>query len=214
MARYASSIGLVLLLGLACRVAFAAPPVEEQDWSEARYFPSGTRIFSNGYSDQPYVVVLPDGAWLCVFTTGAGHEGAGGQHIVATRSQDEGKTWSDPVKVEPETGPPASWAMPYLTTFGRVYVFYDYNGDRIDRFPGGKRKLRDDMLGWYCYKYSDDGGKTVVRAIPVAGSHDSLRSCQSVGRRSSGHVGHRQAATTTGRQHDLRLHQAGQVHAG
>ena len=160
MARYAPSVGLVLLLGLACRVAFAAPPVEEQGWSEARYFPSGTRIFSNGYSDQPYVVVLPDGVWLCVFTTGAGHEGAGGQHIVATRSKDEGKTWSAPVKIEPETGPPASWAMPFLTTFGRVYVFYDYNGDRVDRFPGSKRKIRDDMLGWYCYKYSDDGGKT------------------------------------------------------
>lgn len=148
-----------VLLGV-CFAASKAPAAEDASWSEPRYFPCGTPIFSNGYSDQPYVVVLPDGVWLCAFTTGAGHEGAGGQHIVATRSNDQGKTWSEPVKIEPETGPPASWVMPYLTTFGRVYAFYDYNGDKIAYLPNSERKIRDDMLGWYCYKYSDDGGRT------------------------------------------------------
>jgi hypothetical protein len=144
---------------LAC-ASIAETSRDNQTWSEPRYFPSGTPIFASGYCDQPYVVVLPDGMWLCTFTTGAGHEGAGGQHIVATRSQDEGKTWSEPVKIEPDTGPAASWAMPYLTSFGRVYVFYDYNGDKIDRLPNSERKIRDDVLGWYCFKYSDDGGLT------------------------------------------------------
>ena len=92
-----------------------------------------------------------DGAWLCVMTTGAGHEGAGGQHIVAIRSEDHGATWSRPVDIEPADGPEASWGMPLITPSGRVYVFYVYNGDRIT----GRRA---DMLGWYCYRYSDDGG--------------------------------------------------------
>jgi hypothetical protein len=34
-----------------------------------------------------------------------------------------------------------------------VYVFYDYNGDRVEHFTDSEKKIRDDMLGWYCYKY-------------------------------------------------------------
>ncbi len=135
MARFAPILASVLPIEVACCALFAAAPVEDQAWSEPRYFASGTPIFASGYCDQPYVVVLPDSTWLCAFTTGAGQEGSGGQHIVATRSQDEGKTWTEPVKIEPETGPPASWAMPFVTTYGRVYVFYDYNGDGIDQLP-------------------------------------------------------------------------------
>jgi hypothetical protein len=48
--------------------------------------------------------------------------------------------------------------MPYRTRYGRVYVFYDYNGDRVSTLHG--RKIRDDVLGWYCYKYTDDGGRS------------------------------------------------------
>ena len=116
-------------------------------------------IYTNGYCDQPYVVVLPGGEWLCVFTTGEGEEGTGGQHIVSTLSEDHGRTWTKPVRIE-EPGPEsASWAMPYVTSFGRVYVFYDYNGDKIHSL-GTQKNIREDMLGWYCYRYSDDGGKT------------------------------------------------------
>ena len=49
--------------------------------------------------------------------------------------------------------------MPLITPSGRVYVFYDYNGDNIRTLPNGK-KIRTDMLGWYCYKYSDDNGQS------------------------------------------------------
>ncbi len=165
MTRYALILCWLLATGFVQVSGLAASPKKDKSvWSEPRYFSSGTPIFASGYCDQPYVVVLNDEVWLCVFTTGSGHEGAGGQHIVATRSLDEGKTWSKPVDIEPDTGPPASWAMPLVTTFGRVYVFYDYNGDRIDSFPTNgtapTRKIRDDMIGWYCYKSSDDGGRT------------------------------------------------------
>jgi len=120
---------------------------------------NGNSIYNNGYIDQPYVVVLDSREWLCVFTTGAGQEGTGGQHIVSTISTDQGKTWSKPVRIEEPTKESASWAMPYKTTYGRVYVFYDYNGDKIHSL-NGKENIREDMLGWYCFKYSDDKGKT------------------------------------------------------
>ncbi len=126
---------------------------------DPRNIQSGHEIYSNGYIDQPYLVTLADGTWLCTFTTGKLEEGLDGQHIAATRSTDQGQTWTTPVPIEPAAGPAASWAMPYLTNFGRVYVFYSYNGDEVGELKGEKLP-RNDMLGWYCFKFSDDGGLT------------------------------------------------------
>lgn len=120
---------------------------------------NGKPIYQSGYIDQPYVVVLDSGEWLCVFTTGAGAEGTGGQHIVSTVSTDKGKTWSKPVRIEEPSAESASWAMPYKTQYGRIYVFYDYNGDKIHSM-NFMDNIREDMLGWYCFKFSDDKGKT------------------------------------------------------
>ena len=141
-----------------CLSLLSITPMDAQssDWRNVKH---GSAIFTNGYCDQPYVVVLNNDTWLCVFTTNAGHEGTGGQHIVSCNSKDQGKSWSDPVKIEEPGKESASWAMPYLTKYGRVYVFYDYNGDKIHEL-NGQTNIREDMLGWYCYKYSDDGGKT------------------------------------------------------
>ena len=126
--------------------------------NDFRYLENGHGIHSSGYIDQPYIVTLEDGTWLCVFTTGKLEEGLDGQHIAATRSNDLGKNWTEPVALEPAEGPAASWAMPYLTHYGRVYVFYVFNGEEISELDG--EKIRNDMLGWYCYRYSDDGGLT------------------------------------------------------
>lgn len=128
---------------------------QKSDW---RDFANGKSIYANGYIDQPYVVVLPDESWLCVFTTGTLHEGEIGQHVVASRSTNQGASWSEPVAIEPASGPAASWVMPYQTDFGRVYAFYIYNGEEVTTLNG--KSIRNDMLGWYCYKYSDDGGQT------------------------------------------------------
>lgn len=138
---------LLFLTGPAC--------AQKSDW---RNFANGTPIYENGYIDQPYVVVLPDKTWLCVFTTGSMHEGEMGQHVVASRSVNQGASWSEPVAIEPASGPVASWVMPYQTDYGRVYAFYIYNGEEVTTLNGNP--IRNDMLGWYCYKYSDDGGKT------------------------------------------------------
>lgn len=136
------------------------PPVDERN---VRH---GWPIPREGYSDQPYVVVTLDGNWLCVLTTGQGVEGATGQHIISTVSRDQGRTWSQPVSIEPADGPEASWVMPFLAPYGRVYVFYTYNSEnlRMDtRSNNPKVGQRVDTLGRYAFKYSDDHGLTWSR---------------------------------------------------
>ena len=144
---------ILICLGLLTNVSICA---QSNDWRNVRH---GSPIYTNGYCDQPYVVVLNSGTWLCVFTTNADREGTDGQHIVSSTSNDQGKSWSDPIRIEEPGKESASWAMPYLTDYGRVYVFYNYNGDKIHELNGTKN-IREDMLGWYCYKYSDNEGKT------------------------------------------------------
>ncbi|MEW6358565.1 MAG: LamG-like jellyroll fold domain-containing protein [Planctomycetota bacterium] len=124
----------------------------------------GREIPSEGYADQPYVVINDDGSWLCVMTTGEGREGASGQHVVAMRSADQGKTWSAPAAVEPADGPEASYAVLLKVPGGRVYCFYNHNSDNLREviaddppFKGGKCR-RVDSLGYFVFKYSDDGG--------------------------------------------------------
>lgn len=140
---------------MAVSSAAQAPALEGESSTarsrDPRNIRNGQILPDEDYCDQPYVVKTRDGAWLCVMTTGSKHEGSSGQHVVAIRSKDHGRTWSKPVDIEPVTGPVASWGMPLVTGFGRVYVFYSYNGERIS----GRRA---DMLGWYCFRYSDDNG--------------------------------------------------------
>jgi len=129
---------------------------------------TGHEIPSEGYCDQPYVVKLPDGVWLCTMTTGKGREGQAGRHVVSCRSRDRGRTWEALVDIELADGPEASWAMPYLTKYGRVYVFYTYNAKNMRSVIGGGRRV--DTLGEYAFKYTDDGGKTWSRQrwfIPI-----------------------------------------------
>lgn len=138
---------------------FALTATANSDWRNIR---NGKVIPDEGYSDQPYVVKSIDGNnhWLCVMTTGPGNEGAQGQHVIAQVSRDQGATWSEPVDIEPSDGPEASWGVPYITPSGRVYVFYTFNHLRL--LPDGSpvTASRQDTLGTYAYKYSDDFGTT------------------------------------------------------
>jgi hypothetical protein len=145
----------LLVIFCVLTTASAVPDAEKVDRRNIR---NGSAIHEHGYCDMPYAVVTKDGNWLCVFTTGAGREGQRTQYIAATISADKGETWSAPIALEPPAGPEASWAMPLVTPGGRVYAFYNYNGDNIQTLKG--KKIRSDTLGWYCYKYSDDNGKS------------------------------------------------------
>ena len=94
-----------------------------------RLIATGREIPTDRYSDQPYAFKTDDGAWLCTITTGGGVEGASGPHIIATRSTDQGRSWSAPVDVEPVDGPEASYAVPLKVPSGRIYLFHNHNTD-------------------------------------------------------------------------------------
>lgn len=130
------------------------------DW---RHISNGKTISSGGYADQPYVVRTDDGAWLCIVTTGSGHEGQPGQHPVSMRSTDMGETWSEPAEVEPADGPEASYSVMLKVPSGRVYALYNHNTDNVRQVanadgPGFTKRV--DSLGYFVFKYSDDHGRS------------------------------------------------------
>ncbi len=126
------------------------------DW---RRFSEGRLIPDESYCDQPYVVITKDGNWLCTMTTGPGGESQPGQHVVARISRDQGRTWSPSIDIEPSGAIESSWVVPAVTPGGRVYAFYNYNGDDVRSIPG-KTLTHATLLGWYVYRYSDDHGRT------------------------------------------------------
>ena len=99
--------------------------------TDRRDISTGHEIPSENYCDQPYVVITDDGSWLCVLTTGKGVEGAAGQHVVATRSSDQGVTWSPLIDIEPAVPPVSSWVMPLVVPGGRIYAIYVHNSDNL-----------------------------------------------------------------------------------
>ena len=149
------SIGLPDLISMAY--------AQDEDWRNIR---NGATIPDKTYSDQPYVVKTDDGAWLCVMTTGIGHEGAKGQHIISQRSLDKGKTWEEMIEIEPSDGPEASYSVLLKAPSGRVFVFYNHNTDNIREIKGDEPPYKDgivrrvDSQGYFVFKFSDDHGKS------------------------------------------------------
>ncbi|MCC7495304.1 MAG: hypothetical protein IT204_23345 [Fimbriimonadaceae bacterium] len=130
---------------------------------DPRHLSHGLEIPTQSYSDQPYLVQTADGAWLCCVTTGPGHEGAQGQHVATLRSTDQGRTWSQPVPVEPGDRRENSYAVMLAAPSGRVFVFYNHNTDDVRevRCHDGERTFsRVDSLGHFVFKCSDDGGRS------------------------------------------------------
>ena len=131
---------------------------------DPRHIVNGRMIPTEHYCDQPFVVKTDDGAWLCCVTTGAGHEGAQGQHVTTMRSTDCGKTWSAPVPVEQQPyDVENSYAVMLKASAGRVYIFYNHNTDNVrevKRHDGEGAFERVDSLGHFVFKYSDDHGRS------------------------------------------------------
>lgn len=136
---------------------------QDSDW---RNIENGYIIPDESYSDQPYIVKTDDGAWLCVMTTGSGHEGQLGQHIISLRSFDQGKTWIDKRDVEPADGVEASYAVLLKAPSGRIFVFYNHNTDNLREIIGDDPPYKNgivrrvDSQGYFVFKYSDDHGKS------------------------------------------------------
>lgn len=137
---------------------------DTKDWRNISF---GKEIPSEMYTDQPYLVKTNDDAWLCTLTTGPGHEGRAGQHVVSMRSTDRGETWQDWCDIEPGTLPESAYSVLLKTPSGRIFVFYGYNEANIRHVPAidndppffGKA-WRVDCTGEFVFRYSDDHGRS------------------------------------------------------
>lgn len=153
--QYRLALLVAAIIPYASTRAHPAPP-------DPRLLTTGREIPSRGYADQPYVVRTDDGSWLCVMTTGSGKEGDPGQTVVSLRSTDQGRTWSEPLPLEPEGGPEASYAVLLKVSSGRIYAFYNHNSDNVrevKREDGGVFS-RVDSLGHYVFRFTDDHGRS------------------------------------------------------
>lgn len=97
----------------------------------------------------------PDGSLMAVWTQSS-YEGKGDHRIMFSRSEDEGKTWSEPLRIvgprRPGDGHMASWGFPMVNRSGRIYVVWNqYQG--IDDVVHQHTGTMDAC-------YSDDNGKT------------------------------------------------------
>lgn len=143
---------------------------------DSREISRGVEIPTKYYADQPYFTKTLDGGLLCVVTTGQGHEGARGQHVLSMKTFDLGKTWQHVTPVEDPETPESSWGVPFTAPGGRVFVFYVFNAEDLRELPADNPPYpsgltqRMDSHGYYVYRWSDDHGKTWSKdrgTIPV-----------------------------------------------
>jgi BNR repeat-like domain len=106
----------------------------------------------------------PDGSLMCVWTQSS-FEGKGDHRIMFSRSEDDGRTWSTPLRIvgpaKPGEGYMASWGFPLVSKSGRIYaVWNQYQG--IDDVVHQHTGTMDAC-------YSDDMGKTwsTPQTIPM-----------------------------------------------
>ncbi len=153
---------LVFFTALIANSALNAQSPPSNTSTDPRNIATGLPIPSEGYADQPYIVKTDDGAWLCAITTGTGHEGDGGQHVVSMRSTDQGRSWDKPVDIEPANGPEASYVVLLKTSYGRIYALYNHNTDNVREVKREDKGVykRVDSLGHYVFKYTDDHGRS------------------------------------------------------
>ena len=110
----------------------------------------------------------PDGSLMAVWTQSS-HEGAGDHRIVFARSDDEGLTWSAPLRIAGPEQPSddskmSSWGFPLLSKSGRIYVVWNQERGPVD--------LHRQFTGSMDCSYSDDFGRTwsAPQTIPMTKS--------------------------------------------
>ncbi|WP_413666321.1 sialidase family protein [Mucilaginibacter sp. Mucisp86] len=115
---------------------------------------TGVEIFHSDYIDQPYILKLSNGAWICFYTKSPANESSAGETVGISMSYNKGQSWQAKGDLEPATGPAAFYAVPFLNSNGRIYVIYGYD---IDDLTHG---FSPRLTGKMCYKYSDNNGET------------------------------------------------------
>lgn len=140
--------------GLMDEVTIEIAPFQDVETDDPRNINRGIPITHDElYADQPMIVVTPKGTWICCLTVAPGGEGSRGQHVVAVRSTDGGKTWGKVIAIE-SGHDGGGYITTLLTPSGRIYGFYN------PPHGGAKPPKTEGVRGYFCYKYSDDEGLT------------------------------------------------------
>ena len=123
-------------------------------------------VLKAGYTDQPYCTKSSKNRLSCVVTISQGGEGSQGEHVASFYSDDNGITWQGPFTIEKpahvDDGLPNAYAIVVRSmieksdkNFSRIFALYNLNYDNITKpIVSG----RDDELGYFFLKFSDDGG--------------------------------------------------------
>jgi hypothetical protein len=120
------------------------------------YVPKSLDGSTNDTGNEHFLVFNgPDGSLMAVWTQ-SHNEGYGDHRIMFTRSDDEGQSWSEPMRI---AGPPkkgeglqASWGFPLVSKSGRIYVLWNQHQGLVD--------FHHQFTGTMDGRYSDDNGKT------------------------------------------------------
>ena len=116
-----------------------------------------TEKLGDCYNDHFQVFVGKDGTYFATVCQ-ATCEGSLDQHVALLKSEDQGKTWSEPrVLVGPknfqEDKPIASWGFAMVSKSGRIYLVYN-------QYQEGKVSTNRQHTGLMTGIYSDDQGET------------------------------------------------------
>jgi hypothetical protein len=118
-------------------------PVPDLPMTDERFIPNGEFIHDGGYCCQPYCAVLPDKSWSCTMTFNdrSWAEGSPGQHMIATRTTDHGKSWSEFVAVSEYSNTSTSGGGAYGSILAsddgsRLFSIFIYNSQNVSHLPG------------------------------------------------------------------------------
>jgi len=75
-------------------------------------------------------------------------------------SDDLGATWVSGVRLEPVGAVTNAYGVIVQSLAGRVYVVYNRNSDNVTTLPNSTTPIRNDELGHFVMRWSDDGGES------------------------------------------------------
>jgi len=106
------------------------------------------------FNDHFHVLEDPERGLLYAFWTQGSYEAANDEHVVFSRSNDGGKSWTEPVILAgsstlADPKPVAAWQQPMISRSGRIYLLWNQ-----------ETTLKKHLCGIMQGRYSDDCGKT------------------------------------------------------
>ena len=88
-------------------------------------------------------------------------EGGKGESVYTAISKDRGETWGPTKKVFDAGDEQYAYSTMMKGANGRLYILYVQNYQNITTYPNSTVRLpREDMMGGFFYRYSDNGGET------------------------------------------------------